>query len=37
MAQITTMAESLPLHMVVPYDNVPKKAYPDNIHQEVAP
>lgn len=37
MTQITTMAESLPLHKVVPYDNVPKKAYPDNIHQEVAP
>ncbi len=30
MAQITELAESLPLHTVIPYDNISKKAYPTN-------
>ena len=30
MAEITRVAESLPLHTVVPYRNIPKKLYPKN-------
>lgn len=30
MADITAIAESLPLHIVVPYRNIPKKNYPKN-------
>lgn len=35
MDQITQIALSLPRHRVVPYPNVPKKAYPFNIPSEV--
>ena len=31
MEQITAMAESLPLHTVVPYRNIPKRLYPTNL------
>ena len=34
MQQITEMAVSLPEHTVVPYNNIPKKAYPSNIPKE---
>lgn len=34
MKEITTMAESLPYHTVVPYRNIPKKLYPTNIPKE---
>ncbi len=36
MDSITEMAQSLPLHTVVPYPNIPKKDYPKNIFQEDA-
>lgn len=36
MKQITEMAVSLPEHRVVPYHNIPKKAYPSNIPKEEA-
>ncbi len=35
MTEITNMACSLPLHTVVPYQNIPKKDYPTNIPPEV--
>ena len=31
MEQITAMAESLPLHTVVPYRNIPRRLYPTNL------
>ena len=34
MQQITEIAVSLPEHTVVPYNNIPKKAYPSNIPKE---
>lgn len=36
MEEITSMAESLPRHKVVPYRNVPKKEYPFNVAKEAA-
>jgi len=36
MAQITEIACSLPEHIVVPYNNVPKKCYVTNIPKEVS-
>lgn len=36
MTEITSIACSLPLHTVVPYQNIPKKDYPTNIPPEVA-
>ena len=35
MDEITQMAVALPEHTVVPYPNIPKKAYPKNIPLEV--
>ncbi len=35
MEEITRIAEGLPRHIVVPYPNLPKKAYPVNIPDEV--
>jgi len=35
MRQITGIAEALPVHTVVPYDNIPKKNYPTNQRSEV--
>ena len=35
MSEITSIAESLPLHTVVPYRNIPKRLYPKNISNEV--
>ena len=34
MAEITAIAEAQPEHTVVPYRNIPKKAYPSNILKE---
>ena len=34
MAEITDLAEALPLHTVVPYRNIPKRKYPTNIPRE---
>ena len=34
MTEITDMACALPLHTVVPYQNIPKKEYPTNIPKE---
>jgi len=34
MEEITQTAESLPLHTVIPYQNIPKKHYPSNIPKE---
>ncbi len=34
MEEITTIAEALPEHTVVPYRNIPKKDYPTNIPKE---
>ena len=34
---ITAIAESLPQHTVVPYENMPKRQYPKNIPCEVNP
>ena len=34
MDEITTIAEALPPHTVVPYRNIPKKDYPSNISKE---
>lgn len=34
MQQITEIAVSLPEHRVVPYNNLPKKAYPSNLFKE---
>lgn len=34
MEEITEIAESLPLHTVIPYRNIPKKYYPTNIPKE---
>ena len=36
MDEITQIARSLPVHTVVPYRNIPKKAYPTNVYQEDA-
>ena len=36
MNEITDIACSLPLHTVVPYQNIPKKEYPTNIPLEVS-
>ena len=36
MTDITAMADSLPLHTVVPYQNIPKKDYPKNHPTEVS-
>ena len=36
MDEITTIAQSLPEHTVVPYRNIPKKEYPSNIPKEGA-
>ena len=36
MSQITEIAEALPLHTIVPYDNIPKKDYPTNARSEVS-
>ena len=36
MARITETAERLPLHTVVPYRNMPKHLYPQNIPQEAS-
>lgn len=33
--EITRIAENLPPHKVVPYNNIPKRAYPTNISSEV--
>ncbi len=37
MDAITAMADSLPLHTVIPYQNIPKKDYPTNHPNEVSP
>lgn len=37
MDAVTAMAEALPRHTVVPYQNIPKKDYPTNLPAEVAP
>ena len=37
MDAITEMATSMPLHTVVPYDNIAKKQYPKNLPLEVYP
>lgn len=37
MAEITGMAEALPRHRVVPYPNLPKKAYPYSKQEEARP
>lgn len=37
MDEITAIARALPRHTVVPYPNLPKKAYPCNISEEVHP
>ena len=34
MEEITAIAEAQPEHIVVPYRNIPKKAYPSNIRKE---
>lgn len=35
MERITAMAESLPLHTVVPYRNIPKRLYPRNLRGDL--
>lgn len=35
MEQITSLAEALPEHRVVPYRNIPKKQYPTNLSERV--
>lgn len=34
MDEITEIAQSLPMHTVIPYRNIPKKYYPTNIPKE---
>lgn len=37
MDAITKLAQSLPLHTVTPYNNIPKRDYPQNLPKEVKP